>query len=508
MSFPWALSMCVGFLSLSQEILWMRYVGFSAQGIPWAFSFVLTIYLLGIARGAMVGKSYCEKTQRLYTVAGAALQIAGALDIAGPFIAAIPGFHFMIIPFIYLCSLLKSIAFPIAHHLGSSATSGKVGKSISRVYFLNVAGSAMGPLLTGFWLVDHVSLQSAMQLMGVLSCLLGFFCVARENKRPIVALSACAVLLLAGSFLQTDRLTKTLACYQEDKGGLRRVIETKEGIIHSTLSKEGGGDYTFGGNVYDGRASISTRADSNMLERVFVLAALRPQPEHVLVIGMSSGAWTRILTGFPGVKSIDVVEINPGYLELIQDYPDISPFLKDPRVHIHIDDGRRWLKRHPDDKFDMIVMNTTYHWRSYITNLLSQDFLRIAQRHLTPGGLIAYNTTYSPDVLKTAESVFSYAFGYMNFVIAGDRDFRPLEKTGRGQLLQIRLDGKPVFDPENAQDKSFIDRTLSTPFVSSAEQGVTLHRDGEIITDWNMITEFKHGRSLSLFCNSRQGAHW
>ena len=501
MSFPWVLSMCVGFLSLSQEILWVRYVGFSGQSIPVAFSFVLTIYLLGIARGAMVGKSYCEDSQRLYTVTGVALQIAGALDIVGPLFAAIPGFHFLIIPFIYLCSLLKSIAFPIAHHLGSSASSGQVGKSISRVYFMNIIGASLGPLITGFWLVDHVSLQMSMEIMGFLSCLLGFFCVIRENKGRFVAFSACAALLLAGSFLQTDRLTKVLACYPAEKGGLRRVVETKSGIIHSSLSKDGGGDYTYGGNVYDGRGNISPRVNSNTLERVFVLAALQPLPERVLVIGMSSGAWTRILTGFPGVKSIDVVEINPGYLQLVQDYPDISPFLKDPRVHVHIDDGRRWLKRHPDEKFDLLVMNTTYYWRNYSTNLLSQQFLRLAQQHLKSGGVISYNTTNSPDVLKTAESVFPYAFGYMNFVVASDHDFRPLVKAGRLRLLQIRLDRKAVFDTSNTQDNNFINHTLSIPFLSSADQRQFFQRDGEIITDWNMITEFNHGRSMALFCN-------
>jgi spermidine synthase len=492
--------MCVGFLSLSLEILWMRYAGFSGQTIPWAFSFVLMIYLVGIARGAMVGKSYCESTGRLYTVAGTALLISGVLDVIGPFVAAIRGLHFSIILFIYSCSFLKSISFPIVHHLGSSLNSGKVGKSISRVYFLNIIGSSLGPLITGFWLLDHVSLQAAMAIMGILTCLLGLVCFIRENRGGRVALAGCVVIMLvAGSLMQKDRLTSMLACYPEEDGGLHRIIETKSGIIHTSTSKTGG-DYTYGGNVYDGRANISPRVNSNILERVFVLAALRPQPENVLVIGMSSGAWVRILAGFPGVKHIDVVEINPGYLRLLQDYPEISPFLKDPRVQVHIDDGRRWLKRHPDGKFDMIVINTTYHWRSYSTNLLSQEFLRLAQRHMTAGALIAYNTTNSPDVLKTAESVFPYAFGYTNFVIASDRDFRPLEKTGRAQLLRIKLDNKPVFDPNNAQDMSFLNKTLSIPFRTSVDQIATLHRKGEIITDWNMITEYKHGRPMSLFC--------
>ena len=50
------LSFCVGFLSLSQEILWVRLFGFTNESLPQAFAFVLTMYLLGIAFGAMIGR--------------------------------------------------------------------------------------------------------------------------------------------------------------------------------------------------------------------------------------------------------------------------------------------------------------------------------------------------------------------------------------------------------------------------------------------------------------------
>ena len=46
------LSFSVGFLSLSQEIAWVRIVGFAYQGKPQAFSFVLVVFLAGIASGA------------------------------------------------------------------------------------------------------------------------------------------------------------------------------------------------------------------------------------------------------------------------------------------------------------------------------------------------------------------------------------------------------------------------------------------------------------------------
>ena len=49
MSFPWWLSFAIGFLSLSEEILWVRLVGFAYSGVPQSFSFVLGSFLLGIA---------------------------------------------------------------------------------------------------------------------------------------------------------------------------------------------------------------------------------------------------------------------------------------------------------------------------------------------------------------------------------------------------------------------------------------------------------------------------
>jgi spermidine synthase len=49
-----------------------------------------------------------------------------------------------------------------------------------------------------------------------------------------------------------------------------------------------------------------------------VLAALRPNPKKVLEIGLSVGSWNYLVSGFPGVEQIDIVEINPGYLQLME----------------------------------------------------------------------------------------------------------------------------------------------------------------------------------------------
>ncbi len=50
-----------GFLSLAQEIIWMRLISFAGMSVPQTFSYTLALFLLGIAVGAQIGKSICSK---------------------------------------------------------------------------------------------------------------------------------------------------------------------------------------------------------------------------------------------------------------------------------------------------------------------------------------------------------------------------------------------------------------------------------------------------------------
>ena len=57
----WSLAFFIGFLSLSQEILWVRVVTFAHQGVPHSFALVLAVFLFGVASGATAGKRLCGR---------------------------------------------------------------------------------------------------------------------------------------------------------------------------------------------------------------------------------------------------------------------------------------------------------------------------------------------------------------------------------------------------------------------------------------------------------------
>jgi spermidine synthase len=496
MKFAWFLSATVGFLSLSQELLWIRLGTFVFQSKPQVFSYVLVNFLFGIAVGALVGKRICASGALLYPVAGSILIAAGLLDALGPFAI---GFMREDSPVLlalalatFVCAAMKGIIFPIVHHLGSVPMADRIGGSVSRVYFFNIVGSTLGPLVTGYVLLDCLSLQAVMLVMAALTVAMGILCAIQGRSRARILAGGVGLAFCAAGFALPEVLVAAMAKVPSQYMG--RVVENKSGIVHVVVLPELG-DEIRGGNVYDGRATIDTRKNANGLHRVYALAALKPEVRDILVIGLSGGAWTRVLSAFPGVNAIDAVEINPGYLEVIADYPDIRPILSDPRIRIDIDDGRRWLRRRPERQYDLIVMNTTFFWRSHTTNLLSHEFFTQLKGHLRPGGVLSYNTTGSPDAFKTATTVFPFAYRYANFVFASDQDFRKRLEGSEATFHAMRMGGRPIFDPSSPEDTKFIAKMLAIPFVSIEEDEARIGRKGEVVTDWNMITEYRHGAS-------------
>jgi spermidine synthase len=93
-------------------------------------------------------------------------------------------------------------------------------------------------------------------------------------------------------------------------------------------------------------------------------------------------------------------------LPLISKYSEVESLLRNPKVHIIIDDGRRWLVANPNRRFDFILMNTTFNWRANTTNLLSTEFMDLLRTHMKQGGIAYYNTTSSRDVLATGQPRF------------------------------------------------------------------------------------------------------
>ena len=171
--------------------------------------------------------------------------------------------------------------------------------------------------------------------------------------------------------------------------------------------------------------------------------------------------------------------------------------LDDLKGRIVVDDGRRWLNRNPERKFDLIVQNTTWHWRSEVTNLLSADYFELCRQHLNPGGVMYLNATQSTDIPYTVAHAFKHVISVGNFVAGSDHpfDLRPDEISKN--LMKFVNGGHPTFTSSDPNQQKRLDdkrsRLANTPMTDMAP-GLLQRTDLWLITDDNMATEFKRSR--------------
>jgi hypothetical protein len=196
---------------------------------------------------------------------------------------------------------------------------------------------------------------------------------------------------------------------------------------------------------------------------------------------------------------LTAVEINGGYRDIIANHDEVKSLLSNPKLALEIDDGRRWLQRHPDRKFDAIVMNTTYNWRAHSTNLLSEEFMSIIRAHLLPGGIFFFNTTSAPEAAKTAFTIFPHGLRVYNFVAVSDSPMSFDRDRWRELLVTYTIDGKKVLDLDTELGQQTLgwlmewaDSVNGVPDEESIERRESMLArlaDARVVTDDNMATE-------------------
>jgi spermidine synthase len=499
-----ALLAAVGFISLSHEILWFRLLGYMTGSAPRVFGLLLAVVLAGIAAGALRAGHRLEQHHEplrevIKSLGWAALVFYLAIPAVVNSSAVIGSSSGVLLAYVaagavaYLCGGI----LPLLMHLTVQESDSASANRVAWLYFANIVGATLGPLFTGFFLLDRFTLEGNVVLLTALTVtvMLGLAATGPVQRARRVALAAATaaasvLALIAHGFLYAGHLEKIqYASY--DYKPFKHKVEDRSGII---AVAPGGSDIMYGNGAYDGRFNLDPVANSNGITRAYMIAALHPRPRKVLEIGLSTGSWTRVISMHEGVESMKVVEIGRSYPDVIRRYPDIAPILSDPKISIILDDGRRWLKHHPDEKFDVIVMNTTYHWRSNMTNLLSREFLELCRRHLNPGGVLYYNTTSSPDVVHTAAHVFQHVTMFQNFVAASDSPFDLPAEQRRRNLLRFKSNtGAPVFEAGPNHQRTL--NNLAAHPLPDLRSGMLARPDLMLITDDNMAVEYKVGQN-------------
>lgn len=476
-----ALAALSGFLALSWELVWIRGYSYLLQGIAASFALVLGSYLCGIAVGALASRRFCERGgpaagTRAAVVLGILFASSGVAACAVvPLLAraaAEVSRWTLLLGLVFGGAVLQGGIFPLIAHVAVRPDA-RSGAALARIYLANILGSAAGCLLTGFVLMDVLSLRALATGLALVGVFAGGAVLLKGSAggragAPILATGAGCLLVLLGSGSAFDRVYERLLFkdrYDHRRERIADLVETRGGVV--AVIDDG---QVFGSGTYDGAFNVDLVHDVNQVVRAYSTSLFHPAPRDVLVIGLASGSWVQVLAHHPQVERVTAVEIDRGYLELIGRAPEVASILSDPKVELIIDDGRRFLARSPERAFDYVVMNCTFHWRAHASNLLSREFLELARSRLRPGGVLLFNHTWSDAAQKTALEVFCDGWRVRNFMVVSDA---PLELDGarwRQSLLDYRLGGRPVLDPARADHARRLDELLRELATAAATE--------------------------------------
>lgn len=435
-----------GFLALSWEIIWSRVFNFASASVAPVFGYMLGSYLFGLALGSLLSPQTLKKRGDLRLKFGRWVLLSSVCAfMAAPLTAIMAaqahweyGFYLVIV-----AGTTLGVTFPLLCQAAIPANN-DTGSRLSWLYLTNIIGSGAGSLLTGFLFMEWLSLQWLSVLLLLISWLwaevIGRFQLSYHQRwQPF-----CMLAVTLGTF---QGFYERLQYKQDFKYGMHfaQIIESRHGVITVDTSNA-----VYGNGAYDGM--IGTRLEpKSWLVRPYFLSAVRDRIENVLVIGVASGSWTQILVNHPQVKKVTAIELSHGYLDLIRTRPEVSSLLTNPKLELVIDDGRRWLRQHPDARFDAIVMNTTHHWREFASALLSREFLTEVKAHLTPDGIAFWNCTESPRAARTGMEVFPHTMMVMNHCLASSMPLEPNRERWLKILSTYRIDGQPVIAPDQIE---------------------------------------------------------
>jgi spermidine synthase len=470
---------------------------------------LLSTCLAGIAGGSFIAGRLTEKKSagEIARIIGGLMLAAGA---ASAYLAPAVGLlkatnipFLLSAPLFFVVSAMLGSVLPLLCQLGVKADE-LAGRGVSLVYVANIVGSTLGSLAVGFVVLQHFGLRSVSLGLGALAAIGGaavLGAAARRAGKPLgrVAMATifAGVAIAAAAFGYREIFDKLIyGSARAQLGAFAYVVENRNGVIAVTQTGA-----VLGNGVYDGYFNTDPANNENLISRAYALSFFHPAPKRMLMIGLSSGSWAQVLVNHPQAVSMEIVEINPGYLELIARYPMVQSLLRNPKVHVTVDDGRRWLLAHPEARYDVIVQNTSFYWRDHSSDLLSGDYLKIVRDHLLPGGVYFYNTTGSDEVVATGLHVFPYGVRVINFLAVSDTPLRYDRERMLAVLREYRIDGKLLFDPANPESErvlagyaKFAGTIHGPPDEKGMETSESLNarlRPRLIITDDNMGWEWR-----------------
>lgn len=460
-----------GFASMIYEICWTRALALALGSSTYAFSTMLTTFLLGIAIGsALFSRLARKQTFTLASLGRLELLIAFFCLLAVPLLGTIPLYFIQIFPFVkqsynlilitnfvlsalvmIIPATLMGFAFPLVGRLYTRSWH-NLGRSVGDIYSINTLGCIAGAFLTSFVLIPFLGVQNSLKIGILINGLAGLLILLNFYGKPafsFVSLSSIAAGVLIVYFMPAWNIgimSSGSAVYAENYilSGMDFDVAKKDTLfyrdgISSTVSVHQKNDIL--SLKVNGKVDASTGTDiPTQILIGYIPIFYHDNPKDVFVVGLGSGMTAKAVLDFPQVRSVICAELEPAVVEANHFFFKYNnQILHNPRFKVKIDDGRNALLASPA-KYDMILSEPSNPWIAGVSSLFTEEFYRISKSRLKAGGIFCqwfHLYKMQPSDVKMVLRTFFSVFPHGNIWQANGVDLMLL---GSDNELSFRYD--------------------------------------------------------------------
>jgi spermidine synthase len=526
-----------GLAALSAEVVWFRVLTLVVGTTTYAFTTMLTTFLLGLAVGSAVFARIAQRVSRPRTLFAVVVLAIGFVVFASTVaFGKLPVLYMQLyetttrtwgnlMSLQFLLSLgllivptfLMGGTFPLVARIYATDLA-KIGARIGTAYAFNTVGSICGSFLGSFLLLRMLGVEHGMIAVSLIYLVVGFvlFLAVAERMRQSLRLVGSSVVAVIVAVMIAfspgwDQKLMTSAVYvyapvYETRQGLMQTLERRHLLMYdegpgATVSVER--DQNILAIRIDGKTDASSGSDMITQELISHLPLLfHPEPDTVLLIGLGSGVSLGSAETYD-IEYIECVELLENVIDAAHFFDDITyDCMSDPRLRLIVGDGRNHVAL-TDRMYDVIISQPTNPWISGVGDLFTIEFFTEARRRLKPGGIMcAWFQIYhmgEPElrsVLKTFVEVFPHArlwFSNESDVIL----IGSAEPVAIDERLAVRMSTPRVREDLNRVSIDEPSDILAALLLDDKELRYFAGSGGRIHTDDNMLLEFQAGRRIA-----------
>ena len=447
-----AASCLAGFAVMAVELTASRIAAPLVGSSIYTWTAVIGIILLGIALGSMAGGRMADAGEERYPIYAIFLLSALFVCLIPPLAKhssfvlhssnSLISLNVLLSAYLFLLpSFVLGAIQPILLK-GFARDLSVIGSRYGALSALWSFGSIAGVFLTGFLFISWIGSAETLWIISALLILMGIAFVRPQRKHLLRALGLAALILIVFLISNLAPAQKAGVLLDKDTAYYRaRVVDAPI---------PGFGDSRLLFLDLDAH-SIETSDDPSVryyTELYPIFSDLKKDIRDILVIGAGAYTMPKHFAAYYPQAHVSVSELDPALIDIGRNYfgLDEHPITTD------IGDIRLSLKK-SDKKYDVIFGDAYNSYISVPWYLLTSEWNREVQAHLTPGGVYALNfigaltgpgSDFAKSVLAAFEQSFPDAYVFstgerpdmiQNIVLVGVNGPRPKSAKGLSEAI-------------------------------------------------------------------------